>query len=210
MALRAWDLPYKRLTPVALSCSVLPRPPGIPILRLRSPLTVPGAFRRRLVSLLSRQVEGPMHSSRLSVMFVLAVALLAVAPGLLPAYPDRSAAAPIEITITSAGFEPADLTIDVGTELVWRNTTDQTLTVQVDPSYRIFLPLIVRSAVGGASVQSPASAVSASGAVAASPFGAITPGGTWRLAFDRAGLFEMLLQEIPGLRGRITVRRPTL
>lgn len=114
---------------------------------------------------------------------------------------DQSAAAPllqesepVTITITEEGLEPSEVTATVGSDVVWHNATDepQSLTVELDLLYNLYLPLLLRNVdhttVAG---QTPSSnRIQASGSYVAGSFGVQIPsGGSYTHSYNVLGRF---------------------
>lgn len=117
-----------------------------------------------------------------------------------------SVSSTVPVSITDAGFDPATITVTVGTTVVWTNHTQETVHLTSGQPYRIYLPLVLRN-VGGV------------GAAAASPLTVatvlpqqdnwadvdITTGGSYSHTFTAVGVYPYFLSNDPHLTGQVTV-----
>ena len=112
-----------------------------------------------------------------------------------------------QITITTSGFDPAVLTVTVGSEVTWYNATAFTHTLRFGtPPHLVFLPAVWKNR--------PAARASMTGL--ASPEGGaspdtLPPGGAFTHRFISTGVYPYYLATAPQFTGRVVLqdRPPT-
>jgi len=115
----------------------------------------------------------------------------------------------VPISITESGFDPAVVTVTVGTTVAWTNRTQETVLLESGEPYRIYLPLVLRN-VGGtggqtSSVPGPKSQAEVRLTAGESFSGTIPPGGTFTHTFTTVGNWPYFLSNDPRFAGQVTV-----
>ena len=113
------------------------------------------------------------------------------------------------VYITDAGPNPVELDVMVGDTVTWINQTDQEQVIEGTTGAKVFLPLILRSAIAAtASEQSGEYLQAVSLEPAADTWGGnIPPGGSYTRAFGGDGFYPYELPVHPGWGGIVRVRR---
>jgi len=115
-----------------------------------------------------------------------------------------------QITITTAGFDPAVLTVTVGTGVTWTNATGVTHVLHSGAPWRIFLPGVLKD-TGGASGLVGRAAVTIPRIMpltlmSAEPFSVtLSPGETFTHTFTSCGDHPYFLATAPQFSGRVVV-----
>jgi plastocyanin len=114
---------------------------------------------------------------------------------------------PVAVSIAEGGFEPAVVTIPVGTTVEWTNHTAATVHLMSGMPFHVFLPLVVRA--GGSTGPASASRLAATGGARQGQGGwadvDIPVGGSYGHTFAAAGTYPYYLRGEPGKRGRVVV-----
>ena len=120
---------------------------------------------------------------------------------------DSHASASALIAITASGFEPAAITVEAGTEVVWKNETAQTHVLKSGEPYAIYLPLILRQTPGAGRLSASAQLPRITPLRTASDdfMATISPGGTFSHTFITKGEYPYYLVTDLKQRGRVTV-----
>ena len=130
--------------------------------------------------------------------------------GPMPGHPVSSLSGSAQITITTAGFDPAVLTVTVGTEVTWSNATAVTHTLQIVEPWRIYLPLVLKTSGGSSALaagraapipRTPTLTLASTESFSAT----IPPGGTFTHTFTLVGVHSCFLATAPQVRGRVIV-----
>jgi len=125
--------------------------------------------------------------------------------------PTSSLSDSAQITITAAGFDPAVLTVTVGTEVTWYNGTGATHMLRFGTPYRIFLPLLMKNGVGGSGLAAGGTkpiprttGLPLEGSDASSL--ALPPGDTFTHRFISTGVYPYFLATAPQFSGQVIVQ----
>jgi DNA-binding beta-propeller fold protein YncE len=125
--------------------------------------------------------------------------------------PTSSLSGSAQITITAAGFDPAVLTVTVGTEVTWYNGTGVTHILRFGTPYRIFLPLLMKNEVGGSGLAAGGTkpiprttGLPLEGSDASSL--ALPPGDTFTHRFISTGVYPYFLATAPQFSGQVIVQ----
>jgi RHS repeat-associated protein len=117
-----------------------------------------------------------------------------------------------QIIISTTGFIPAVITVTAGTEVIWYNATSTIVRLQSGEPFRVYLPLVLRNAVGTTRSAADQLANGATGLdlnQATSFGGTIAPGGTYTYSFTSAGDFPYFLANGFQFTGQVNVTLPT-
>ena len=112
---------------------------------------------------------------------------------------------PVAVSITEGGFEPAVVTITVGTTVEWTNHTAVTVHLMSGAPFHVFLPLIVRAGGGAGSVSALAATGSARRGQGDWADVDIPPDGSHSHTFAAPGSYPYYLQGEPDKTGRVVV-----
>jgi plastocyanin len=112
----------------------------------------------------------------------------------------------VSVSITESGFDPALVTITVGTTVTWTNHTQETVHMVSGEPYRIYLPLVL-SNVGGArtTAVSPPMATAVTQQQDDWVDADITPGESYGHTFTMTGSYPYFLAEHPDRTGLVIV-----
>ena len=122
-----------------------------------------------------------------------------------------------DISITTTGFQPADLTVTAGTPVVWVNGASKSHTLASGEVRRLYMPLILcgvsRSLTSTASAPNTAqSAVYEPMQPAAEPLFRVSlaPGEPFAYTYAVAGIYPHYLADDLRFTGRVVVRPPAI
>lgn len=111
-----------------------------------------------------------------------------------------------QINLTATGFEPAVLTVAVGTEVVWVNNTNQAHFLQSGSPTALYLPLIRRNNATDQQVVQAVDPRNMQPIPTIDKFaGALSVGGTFAHTFSEPGAFFYYLTTNPQMRGQVIV-----
>ena len=132
----------------------------------------------------------------------------------VPQFPQADAvqaaisAAAATVDITAEGFDPAEVTIQPGETVVWVNRTTEPQRIIGDASsYRIYLPLVMRNAIGGTIILPPQNRGLNSSQDTSWDSGDIAAGMTYTYTFNTVGEYTYYLHESPEITGQVIVRQ---
>lgn len=111
-----------------------------------------------------------------------------------------------EVTITESGFEPSEISIEEGDEVVWRNSTAQTVTLSSEPLTILLLPLLEKAG-SQQSAKSTERTVQPNAIHLDTFTQVLAPGATFRHVFVSPGEYQINLLEFVNLHGLIHVFR---
>jgi plastocyanin len=112
----------------------------------------------------------------------------------------------VPVSITESGFEPQVVTITVGTAVEWTNHTEEPVRLVGGTPCRVYLPLVLRNALGG--TESAATLESEGGSPQLEDgwgSGDIPAGGSFRYRFNEPGRYPYFLGDDPSMTGLVVV-----
>ncbi|MBI2864000.1 MAG: hypothetical protein HYX94_05510 [Chloroflexi bacterium] len=154
------------------------------------------------------------NAGRTAVLSFLALGalalLLAFASGPAGDLLARNATGPVlatvDVNIADSGLDPAVITVTVGSQVVWHNSTAVSHTLAAGQPYRVYLPVAVRAYTGSANQAQTVGRESPVAPSTASLGGTLAPGGVYTYTFASAGSFPYYLSTLPRADGRVVVQ----
>ena len=116
----------------------------------------------------------------------------------------------VQIMIGETGFDPAVVTVTLGTEVVWYNSTSLTQTLQSGSPQRTYLPLVATESGddGGAGRSSALKATRPHLADSETFTATLPPGGAFAYLFTTTGRHSCFLVNSPQFIGYVIVQEP--